>query len=94
MLLHDAMTGMATGLRRARTAGCGDARRSGRTFPDPEPARKASTCARCGVRFSRTATRWLTCQRCYLANTEVEPIASRAALSPFWTRADWSGGES
>jgi hypothetical protein len=54
----------------------------------------ARACARCGVRFRRTPVRWLTCQSCYLANSEVDHLASRAKLSPFRTRPARLGHES
>jgi hypothetical protein len=100
MLLRDAVTGTGearrrpTGLRRRRTAGRGGQCHPGGIFPERQPVLEARMCARCGVRFRRTPSRWLTCQRCYLANSELEPIATRASLSLFWTRADRPGRES
>jgi hypothetical protein len=78
----------------AQAAASAGRRRSGGLARDGRSEFGARSCARCGVLFERTPTRWLTCQRCYLANSELDPIESRAALSPSWTRPARLGHES
>lgn|SRR5215831_2372128 len=48
-------------------------------------------CARCGVVFQRTPVRWVTCLHCYLVNSKVDPIESRASLASSWRRAEHVG---
>jgi hypothetical protein len=47
--------------------------------------REGRPCARCGAWFRRTPGRWMTCQSCYLENSEMEPLASRVS-SAGWRR--------
>jgi hypothetical protein len=83
-----------TRVRGARVAASAGPRRPSELARDGRSEYGTRSCARCGVLFERTPTRWLTCQRCYLANSEVDFLASRAALSLSWTRPARVGHES
>ena len=43
--------------------------------PRPHGGENDRPCARCGSAFQPTLVRRLTCQSCYLANTDLDPIA-------------------
>jgi hypothetical protein len=100
MLLRDGVTATdearrsPTRVSHARAAASAGRRRSNGLARDGRSEYGTRCCARCGVLFERTPTRWLTCQRCYLANSEVDFLASRAALSLSWTRPPRVGHES
>jgi hypothetical protein len=87
MLLRDGVTATDEARRRKTRAPAAAARcRRGGLARDGRPELGARPCARCGVLFRRTPTRWLTCQACYVANSAVDFLASRAALSSLWAR--------
>jgi len=100
MLLRDGVTATAEARRpEARVSGARVAVSAGRRRPS-ELARNGRSeygtrsCARCGVLFGRTPIRWLTCECCYVANSEVDFLVSRAALSTFRARPAGLGHES
>jgi len=43
----------------------------------PRRSERERACARCDRAFQPTLVRRLTCQSCYLANTDIDPVASR-----------------
>ena len=100
MLLRDGVTATAEArrpqarVRGARVAASAGRRRASELARDGRSEYGTRSCARCGVLFGRTPIRWPTCERCYVANSAVDVLVSRAALSTLRARPAGPGHES